>query len=464
MTTTHSADSDSIEPTGSVFLGERVVTSFPRHEVVKLDDNSFVQWQQQIRLLDGSLTAPARLIQSFDAGLVVNPLALAFDQQDSLLTSWLLSTISSPFLSSFTEVQTAHDVWLVANNLFAADSSTKQSHLRHELHSLRNGSLSIRSYVNKITNLCALLAASGSQISETERTAVLLASLPSDFDTVVSSVSLSPGSLPVQRIVDTLLECEARQLRTAHEVLMAANVVQGPPLPSADQTTTGSFRGGRSTARSSGRSFRPRVQCQICSRYGHLAQRRYYRYNRDESSPLKPPAARRGGFAPGQNRNEWARGDRLGNNVFSQNWMIQGQNWRPYSWPNFALDNYAPRGPHAANPFVINGHGHGQYNNADPNFNPAFYGREVDVGRPAAGPHVGDDSLDLPPGNMASQTRGLRGSVRSRPTDSNFMPGPLLIVLGLTDLGRLFLRLRGEQNPVLVFSVLTRFLMIRLSL
>ncbi|XP_040932544.1 uncharacterized protein [Gossypium hirsutum] len=410
MTTTHSADSDSIEPTGSVFLGERVVTSFPRHEVVKLDDNSFVQWQQQIRLLDGSLTAPARLIQSFDAGLVVNPLALAFDQQDSLLTSWLLSTISSPFLSSFTEVQTAHDVWLVANNLFAADSSTKQSHLRHELHSLRN------------------------------------------------------GSLPVQRIVDTLLECEARQLRTAHEVLMAANVVQGPPLPSADQTTTGSFRGGRSTARSSGRSFRPRVQCQICSRYGHLAQRRYYRYNRDESSPLKPPAARRGGFAPGQNRNEWARGDRLGNNVFSQNWMIQGQNWRPYSWPNFALDNYAPRGPHAANPFVINGHGHGQYNNADPNFNPAFYGREVDVGRPAAGPHVGDDSLDLPPGNMASQTRGLRGSVRSRPTDSNFMPGPLLIVLGLTDLGRLFLRLRGEQNPVLVFSVLTRFLMIRLSL
>lgn len=51
MTTTHSATSDSAELNGSTFLGDRVVTSFPRHDVVKLDEASFVQWQQQIRLI-----------------------------------------------------------------------------------------------------------------------------------------------------------------------------------------------------------------------------------------------------------------------------------------------------------------------------------------------------------------------------------------------------------------------------
>ncbi|KAK8334355.1 hypothetical protein V6Z12_A10G265300 [Gossypium hirsutum] len=135
MASMHSTDSDSVEPSGSVFFGDRVVTSFPRHEVVKLDEGSFVQWRQQVRLilhgyglfgmLDGSLTAPVRLIHSSDGVFVVNSVVSIFDQQDSLLTSWLLSTISSSFLSSFTDVRTAYNVWIVANNLFAADSSTK---------------------------------------------------------------------------------------------------------------------------------------------------------------------------------------------------------------------------------------------------------------------------------------------------------------------------------------------------
>lgn len=198
---------------------------------------------------------------------------LVFDQQDSLLTSWLLSTISPSFLSSFIDVRTAHDVWLMANSLFVADSSTKQSQLRHELHSLWNGSLSIRSYVNKITSLCALLAASGSPISEAERSAVLLAGLSSDFDSIISTASLSSSPLPFQRLVDALIECEARQARSVQEVLVAANTVKGPSLPSLDSSLRG---GGQFSARGRGRSFRSRIQCQICSRFGHLAQRCYY--------------------------------------------------------------------------------------------------------------------------------------------------------------------------------------------
>lgn len=80
---------------------------------------------------------------------------------------------------------------MMASSLFAADTSAKQSQLHHELHSLKKGSLSIRAYVDKIKGLYALLAASGSQISEDERTAVLLVGLSSEFDAIVSSASLS---------------------------------------------------------------------------------------------------------------------------------------------------------------------------------------------------------------------------------------------------------------------------------
>ncbi|KAG8499624.1 hypothetical protein CXB51_006221 [Gossypium anomalum] len=186
MANTYPVESDSVEPHGSVFLGDRVVTLFPRHEV-----RLILRGYGLFGLHDGSLTAPARFVQSSDGDLVVNPAISVFDHQDSLLSSWLLSTIGSSFLSSFTDVRTARDVWIVATNLFAADSSVKQSQLHHELHSLRKCSLSIRSYVNKITSLCALLAVLRSQISEDERTAVLLAGLSSEFDAIIF-LCLSP--------------------------------------------------------------------------------------------------------------------------------------------------------------------------------------------------------------------------------------------------------------------------------
>lgn len=254
MATAHSVESDS----GSSFLGDRVVTSFPQHEVVKLDAETFIQWQQQVRLilrgyglldfLDGTLLAPPQFIPSSDGALVSNLVASIFEQQDNLLTSWLLSTISSSFLSSFTDVSTAGDVWFMVNNLFAADTIAKQSQLRHDLHSLRKGTLSVRLYVDKIKNLCALLTASGSPISEAECTAVLLAGLPTDFEAIVSHTSFSPIPLSFQRLVDALLKCEARQIRSVQDVLVAANAVEGTPL----QPTDGGLRGGRLFGRGRG--------------------------------------------------------------------------------------------------------------------------------------------------------------------------------------------------------------------
>lgn len=108
------------------------------------------------------------------------------------------------------DVQSASDVWTTALEMFAADTDLKQSRLRHELHSLKKGSLTIRDYVTKLKGLCALLEAFGSSISTAERTVVLLMGLPSEFKGVVSSTSLSSTPLPFQRLVDALIEYENR--------------------------------------------------------------------------------------------------------------------------------------------------------------------------------------------------------------------------------------------------------------
>ncbi|KAK5824465.1 hypothetical protein PVK06_019240 [Gossypium arboreum] len=90
MATTNSADSTSVEPSIAVFNGNRVVNSFPCHDIVKLADETYMQWQQQVRLvldgyellgfLDGTLPPPPRLIQTFDGSLALNPLAPVFKQ------------------------------------------------------------------------------------------------------------------------------------------------------------------------------------------------------------------------------------------------------------------------------------------------------------------------------------------------------------------------------------------------
>ncbi|KAG8504119.1 hypothetical protein CXB51_002467 [Gossypium anomalum] len=121
MATTYSADSDSIEPTVSVFLGDRVVTSFPRHEVVKIDADSFIQWQQQIRLifcgcgllgfLDGMLTAPPRFVLSSDALLTVSRSLISEAERMAVL----LAGLSSEFEAIVSHASLSPDVLVAAN-------------------------------------------------------------------------------------------------------------------------------------------------------------------------------------------------------------------------------------------------------------------------------------------------------------------------------------------------------------
>ncbi|TYG42100.1 hypothetical protein ES288_D12G229900v1 [Gossypium darwinii] len=108
----------------------------------------------------------------------------------------------------------------------------------------------------------------------------------------------------------------------------------------------GSTRGGRSGLRGRGRNFRPRLQCQICSRFGHVAQRCYYRYHRDDSSSMQvqlpnPRGSGDGGWSSQPNTRP--RISNLGQNYYGnnvgQNCFGVGQN-NGVSGQNVCADGY----------------------------------------------------------------------------------------------------------------------------
>lgn len=194
-----------------------------------------------------------------------------------MLASWLLSTVNSSLLSYFISTKTACDIWSAASHLVAASSVEKVAQIWHDLHAVRKGGSTVKEYVSKIKTLCVLLEASGSEVSEAEKVEVLLGGLPPEFDSVFMLVSISSESLPFQKLVDVLMAFESRKTRVVHDVPMVAHVVETP----ADFDLRGVHGGRSSTGARGGRGFRTRVQCQICNRLGHVAQRCYYRFDRD---------------------------------------------------------------------------------------------------------------------------------------------------------------------------------------
>ncbi|MFQ6662284.1 hypothetical protein Gotur_030148 [Gossypium turneri] len=207
-------DSMSVDRFTPSFSSSWLIQAFPRHDTVKLDEKNFVLWQQHIRLITEGYE-----LQSFlDGTPPVPPRA--------------------SLMYSFTAAKTACDICSIANRLFATSTGAKIFRIKHELHSLKKGVLTVTEYIAKVQNICALIEASSSVISEAEKVEVILAGLPSEFDA-------------------------SRQTQVVQEVSMLANVAEASPAVAVTESDLRSGRGVYFSSGSRERGFRPQIQCQI---------------------------------------------------------------------------------------------------------------------------------------------------------------------------------------------------------
>lgn len=98
------------------------------------------------------------------------------------------------------------------------------------------------------------------------------------------------------------------------EISLVANVVEASDIGSDSRGA----RGGRlSSGFRGGRGFRPRVQCQICHRFGHVAQRCYYRFDRAYGSSVD------GASVTGGDEYGWFQG-------VAPEQHVEGRSWGPH--------------------------------------------------------------------------------------------------------------------------------------
>ena len=304
--------------------------AFPSAHVklsVKLDDKNFKQWKQQIdgvvrgHKLQRFVTVPVipqRSPVTSDPNLSeVTDAYLDWEQQDALVCTWLLSTISDSLLPKLVDYTHAWQVWTEVHRYFAVQLTTKARQLRSELRRLSKGNLNIEAFMARVREINDSLISVGDPVPMRNLIEIVLDALPEEYDSIVAAANSKEDLSTLEDLESSLLAHESRLEKHRKAFLTdpaSVNLTQVPPSESsspadsvsqasdsfptgtshvnAHAESSGYNRGGRS-GRGGGRFGRHggrfgKTQCQICHKSGHDTSVCYYRYT--QSSPkLFPP-------------------------------------------------------------------------------------------------------------------------------------------------------------------------------
>ncbi|XP_017640210.1 retrovirus-related Pol polyprotein from transposon RE1 [Gossypium arboreum] len=279
---------------------------------VILDDDNFLLWRQQVLLaiktyklqqfLDSCTVPPPATLPDADGIPQENPEFSRFEQQDSALASWLLSSISTTVLPHLIGMGTSAQIWNAIASLYGSKTTSHLMFFRRALHSQRKGDLSMKDFLMKIKGFCDNLANCGEVISEREHVTAILNGLPPEYDSVITIITASHTPYTVQGVMTMLIDAEARHQTMILEFPSLENVVTHQTTGSAtNNDTPPAYRpstGSRGRGRGRGRSSGSRIQCQLCGKMGHLVDRCYHRFDLSYKNTGYRPSSSQVGSSP----------------------------------------------------------------------------------------------------------------------------------------------------------------------
>ncbi|KAE8683492.1 hypothetical protein F3Y22_tig00111207pilonHSYRG00167 [Hibiscus syriacus] len=192
---------------GSFSAAECCDSMFTNKKInVVLDETNFLLWKQQVllaihshrleRLLTGAMQSPPEITVDEDGSLIPNEAYDDFIAQDSVLASWLLSTISPHLLSQFVGAETVISIWVMVLQYFATRSSTSVMSLHCKLQSLKKGEDNMWVYIDKVKEICDALASCESPIPLVGHIASILKRLPREYQSFMAVIMSSGDMLP----------------------------------------------------------------------------------------------------------------------------------------------------------------------------------------------------------------------------------------------------------------------------
>lgn len=326
---TDSALSSSSAPAAASISTPSVVelhgSKFDPHLVsIKLAEDNFLPWRQQAlatirghklhKFLLGSSVVPPKFSSPADATADnISEAFLAWEQQDQLLLSWLLASMSEGMLTQMVGCDYSYQVWAKLEAFFASQTKANVIQLKTQLRNLRKGSLSVSDFLLKIKKIIDSLFSIGCSFTEADHIEAILEGLPEEYTSFIVSVTSRSDSYSVIEIESLLLAHEERLEKFKKDVTpaLSANIAQTSsqknqsPKPVSNpssgqyrqfsnsqgqgprsQNFRGSTRGGNSRGRGRFGNASNRPQCQVCGKAGHMAWQCFHRFNHQFVSPF----------------------------------------------------------------------------------------------------------------------------------------------------------------------------------
>ena len=117
---------------------------------------------------------------------IPNPKYITWYDQDQVVLSALVSSLSENILAQMVGLTTSREVWVALERLFASHSSARTIQTRQFLASTKKGNLSISDYFQKMKSFSDNLATIGQPLQNHEFTAYLLGGLDTSYDAIVT--------------------------------------------------------------------------------------------------------------------------------------------------------------------------------------------------------------------------------------------------------------------------------------
>jgi len=218
-----------------------IVSLSHTHQVIslKLTNTNYLYWRMQMKpyllgqrvfdFVDGSNSCPSPHILAADGvSLQVSQLFLCWKQQNQLILSALLSSLSMEVLHLVVDCPTSCSVWHTLEQALAFTSNSRIMQLHGSLQDLRQGDDSVTQFLQKVKTLFDELAAAGRPISLTDFNLYVFHGLRGEFKDLVTSLVIRTDPLPYADLLSHLLTHEF--IHKSSHLSMGSAAIHAPLL------------------------------------------------------------------------------------------------------------------------------------------------------------------------------------------------------------------------------------------
>ena len=112
--------------------------------------------------VDGTKKCPPKEIRSGEA----NPEFIKWRRLDSLILSWIYSTLPPDIMSQIVGYESSHEAWIALQRIFPASSKARIMQLRLEFQTIKKGGDTMMEYILKVKTITDNLAAIGESVKK----------------------------------------------------------------------------------------------------------------------------------------------------------------------------------------------------------------------------------------------------------------------------------------------------------